>query len=46
MKSPNRKLESGDVDSGSSKIEGRVGETVKEIAEQLKKAFEQQGWIK
>lgn len=32
--------------SGSSKIEGRAEQTAKEIAEQLKPRFRQQGWIK
>ena len=32
--------------SGSSKIEGRVDQTAKEIANQLKPRFQQQGWIK
>jgi len=32
--------------SGSSTIAGRADETAKEIAGQLKKAFEAQGWIK
>jgi hypothetical protein len=32
--------------SGSSKIEGRVDQTAKEIANQLKVRFQQQGWIK
>ena len=31
--------------SGSSKIEGRVKQTVKEISDQLKLRFQQQGWI-
>ena len=31
--------------SGSSKIEGRVDQTAKEIANQLKARFQQQGWI-
>jgi hypothetical protein len=31
--------------SGSSKIEGRAKATAKEIAEQLKNRFQQQGWI-
>jgi hypothetical protein len=31
--------------SGSSKIEGRAKATAKEIADQLKTRFEQQGWI-
>jgi hypothetical protein len=31
--------------SGSSKIEGRAEQTAKEIAEQLKPRFRQQGWI-
>jgi hypothetical protein len=31
--------------SGSSKIEGRVKQTVKEIADQLRLRFEQEGWI-
>ena len=32
--------------SGSSKVEGRAEATAKEIADELKKRFEQQGWIK
>ena len=32
-------------ESGSSTIEGRVKQTVKEIADQLKTRFQQQGWI-
>ncbi len=32
--------------SGSSKIEGRVKQTAKEIADPLKLRFQQQGWIK
>ena len=32
--------------SGSSTVEGRAKETAKEIADVLKKRFEQQGWIK
>jgi hypothetical protein len=32
--------------SGSSTIEGRADETAKEIADQLRKAFEGQGWVK
>lgn len=32
--------------SGSSKVEGRAKQTAKEIADALKKRFEQQGWIK
>ena len=32
--------------SGSSTIEGRARQTAKEIGEQLKPRFEQQGWIK
>jgi hypothetical protein len=31
--------------SGSSTIEGRVKQTVKEIADQLKLRFQEQGWI-
>ena len=31
--------------SGSSKIEGRVKQTVKEITDQLRQRFEEQGWI-
>jgi len=31
--------------SGSSKIEGRAKVTAKEIADQLKPKFQQQGWI-
>ena len=31
--------------SGSSKVEGRAKDTAKEIADVLKKRFEQQGWI-
>jgi hypothetical protein len=31
--------------SGSSKVEGRAKSTAKEIADQLKLRFEQQGWI-
>jgi hypothetical protein len=33
-------------ESGSSTIEGRVKQTVNEIANQLRLRFEQQGWIK
>ena len=33
-------------ESGSSKVEGRAKQTAKEIADVLKKRFEQQGWIK
>lgn len=33
-------------ESGKSKIEGRVKQTVKEIADVLKERFKQQGWIK
>jgi hypothetical protein len=32
--------------SGSATIEGRAKQTAKEIADQLKIRFEQQGWIK
>ncbi len=32
-------------ESGSSKVEGRAKETAKEIADVLKKRFQQQGWI-
>ena len=32
-------------ESGSSEIEGRVDQTVKEIADQIRVRFEQQGWI-
>ena len=32
--------------SGSSKVEGRAEQTAKEIVEQLKPRFRQQGWIK
>ena len=32
-------------ESGKSKIEGRVKQTVKEIADVLKLRFEQEGWI-
>lgn len=32
--------------SGSSTIEGRIKQTVKEIADQLRLRFEQEGWIK
>ena len=32
--------------SGSSKVEGRAEQTAKEIAGELRKRFEQQGWIK
>ena len=32
--------------SGSSKIEGRAKQTAKEIADELKTRFQQQGWIK
>jgi hypothetical protein len=32
--------------SGSSKIEGRVKQTVNEIADQIRLRFEEQGWIK
>jgi hypothetical protein len=31
--------------SGSSKIEGRVKQTVKEITDQLRQRFVEQGWI-
>ena len=31
--------------SGSSTIEGRAKQTAKEIADQLKTKFQQQGWI-
>ena len=31
--------------SGSSTVEGRAEQTAKEIAEQLKPRFRQQGWI-
>ncbi len=31
--------------SGSSKIEGRAKDTAKEIAAELKKRFQEQGWI-
>ena len=32
-------------ESGSSKVEGRAKATAKEIADQLKHRFQQQGWI-
>jgi hypothetical protein len=32
--------------SGSSKVEGRAKQTAKEIADELKKRFQEQGWIK
>jgi hypothetical protein len=32
-------------ESGSSKVEGRAKQTAKEIADQLKIRFRQQGWI-
>jgi len=32
-------------ESGSSTIEGRVKQTAKEISDQLKTRFQQQGWI-
>jgi len=32
-------------ESGSSKVEGRAKQTAKEIADVLKKRFEEQGWI-
>jgi len=32
-------------ESGKSKIEGRIKQTAKEIAEVLKERFKQQGWI-
>ena len=32
-------------ESGSSTVEGRAKQTAKEIANELKKRFEQQGWI-
>jgi hypothetical protein len=32
-------------ESGKSKIEGRADQSAKEIAEQLKKRFEEEGWI-
>jgi hypothetical protein len=32
--------------TGSSTIEGRAEKTAKEIGDQLRKAFEQQGWVK
>jgi hypothetical protein len=32
-------------ESGSSTIEGRVKQTVKEISDQLKTRFQQEGWI-
>jgi hypothetical protein len=32
--------------SGSAKIEGRAKDTAKEIAEQIRPRFQQQGWIK
>jgi hypothetical protein len=32
-------------ESGSSTIEGRDKQTVKEISDQLKTRFQQQGWI-
>jgi hypothetical protein len=31
--------------SGKSTIEGRAEQTAKEIADQLRKRFEEQGWI-
>ena len=31
--------------SGSSKVEGRAKQTAKEIADVLKKRFQDQGWI-
>jgi hypothetical protein len=35
-----------DEKSGSGKVEGRAKQTAKEIADILKKRFEEQGWIK
>jgi len=35
-----------DEESGKGKVEGRADQTAKEIAEILKKRFEDQGWIK
>jgi hypothetical protein len=35
-----------DEKSGSGKVEGRAKQTAKEIADQMKKRFEEQGWIK
>jgi len=32
-------------ESGKSKIEGRIKQTAKEIADMLKERFKQQGWI-
>ena len=32
--------------SGSSKIDGRAEQTAKEVANQLRPRFQQQGWIK
>ena len=32
-------------ESGKSKVEGRADQTAKEIADQLKKKFQEQGWI-
>ncbi len=32
-------------ESGSSKVEGRAKQTAKEIADQLKIRFQEQGWI-
>ncbi len=32
--------------TGSSKVEGRAKQTAEEIAEVLKKRFQEQGWIK
>ena len=32
-------------ESGSAKVEGRAKQTAKEIADQLKIRFQQQGWI-
>jgi len=32
-------------ESGSSKVEGRAKQTAKEIADVLKKRFQEQGWI-
>ena len=33
-------------ESGSAKVQGRAKQTAKEIADQLKIRFQQQGWIK
>lgn len=34
-----------DEKSGSGKVEGRAKQTAKEISDQLKKRFEEQGWL-